>query len=74
MVLTALARLLGLVCIWRLRDWNAFGQVAWLTTLIITPLFLVYAYSIIISAQLAPASFVVAHDVLISPIDCFSWC
>ena len=60
MLLTALAAALGLVCIWRLRDWNAFGQVAWLTTLIITPLFLVYAYSVIIATELAPASFVVA--------------
>ena len=57
---TVLAAVLGLICIWRLPDWNAFGQVAWLTTLIITPLFLVYAYSVIIATQLTAASFVVA--------------
>jgi cellulose synthase/poly-beta-1,6-N-acetylglucosamine synthase-like glycosyltransferase len=56
--LTSLAFTLGLVCIWRLRDWNAFGQVAWSMTLIFTPLFLVYAYSISIAAQLTPASFI----------------
>ena len=59
--LTVLATLMGLVCIWRLREWNAFGQVAWLATLIVTPLFLVYAYSIIIAAHLAPASFIAAQ-------------
>src|SRR5512137_1228435 len=56
--LTGLAFTLGLVCIWRLRDWNAFGQAAWSMTLIFTPLFLVYAYSISIAAQLTPASFI----------------
>ena len=58
--LTGIAFIMGLVCIWRLRDWNAFGQVAWLTTLIATPLFLVYAYSVTISADLPPASFLAA--------------
>ena len=59
--LTGLAVVLGLVCIWRLRDWNALGQVAWLATLIFTPLFLAYAYSTIVAAHLAPASFIAAH-------------
>ncbi|MGD0613633.1 MAG: glycosyltransferase [Anaerolineales bacterium] len=59
--LTGLTAALGLVFIWRLRDWNAFGQMAWLTTIIITPLFLVYAYSIIISAHLARPSFLAAQ-------------
>ena len=59
--LTGLAAFLGLICVWRLRDWNAFGQVAWLMTLIITPLFLAYAYSIILAARLAPASFIAAQ-------------
>ncbi len=60
-LLTSLAVLLGLVCIWRLSDWNAFGQMAWLSTLIITPIFLAYAYSTVISAQLTPASFIAAQ-------------
>jgi cellulose synthase/poly-beta-1,6-N-acetylglucosamine synthase-like glycosyltransferase len=59
--LTALAAVLGLGCIAWLREWNAFGQVAWLTTVIVTPLFLVYAYSVIISARLTPASFLAAQ-------------
>jgi cellulose synthase/poly-beta-1,6-N-acetylglucosamine synthase-like glycosyltransferase len=59
--LTALAVLLGLVCIWRWRDWNAFGQVAWMATLIATAVFLVYAYFIVISAHLAPAYFIAAQ-------------
>jgi len=61
LILTGLAVVLGLVCIWRLHDWNAFGQVAWLATLIITPLFLAYAYSIIIAAHLTPTAFIVAQ-------------
>ncbi len=60
-VLTVIAAVLGLVFIGWLRDWNAFGQVAWLTTIIITPLFLAYAYSITIAAHLAPASFLAAQ-------------
>jgi cellulose synthase/poly-beta-1,6-N-acetylglucosamine synthase-like glycosyltransferase len=59
-ILTCLAALLGLILIWRLRDWNAFGQVAWLTTLIVTPLFLAYAYSIIHDARLASTYFIAA--------------
>ncbi|MGD0807914.1 MAG: hypothetical protein ABSA10_10695, partial [Anaerolineales bacterium] len=59
--LTGLAAVLGVGCIVWLCDWNAFGQVAWLTTIIVTPLFLVYAYSVIIDAHLAPASFLAAQ-------------
>jgi cellulose synthase/poly-beta-1,6-N-acetylglucosamine synthase-like glycosyltransferase len=59
--LTGAAAVLGVGCIVWLRDWNAFGQVAWLTTIIVTPLFLVYAYSVIIAARLAPASFLAAQ-------------
>jgi hypothetical protein len=55
-ILTGLAFVMGLVCIWRLNNWNAFGQVAWLMTLIVTPLFMVYAYSIIISTPTSPLS------------------
>jgi cellulose synthase/poly-beta-1,6-N-acetylglucosamine synthase-like glycosyltransferase len=61
LAMTGIAVILGLICIWRLHDWNAIGQVAWLTTIIITPLFLVYAYFITISAHLAPTSFLVAE-------------
>lgn len=59
--LTGAAAILGLGCILWLRDWNAFGQVSWLTTIIVTPIFLVYAYSVIIAARLAPASFLAAQ-------------
>jgi hypothetical protein len=59
-VLTGLAGTFGLIRIWRMRDWNAFGQIAWMMTLIITPLFHAYAYSIIITAQLPLASFIAA--------------
>jgi cellulose synthase/poly-beta-1,6-N-acetylglucosamine synthase-like glycosyltransferase len=60
-ILTGLAAVLGLGCVRWLNDWNAFGQVSWLTTIIVTPLFLAYAYSITIAARLAPASFLTAQ-------------
>ncbi len=47
-------------CLWGLRDWNAFGQVSWLTTLLVTSLFLVYAFWLTLSAHLAPISFLLA--------------
>ena len=50
--LSGLAALLGLVFIWRLRDWNSLGQAAWSMTLVFTPLFLAYAYSVILAAHL----------------------
>jgi cellulose synthase/poly-beta-1,6-N-acetylglucosamine synthase-like glycosyltransferase len=60
--LSGLALILGCYfCLWGLRDWNAFGQVSWLTTLIVTPLFLAYAYRLTLSAHLSPASFLIAH-------------
>jgi len=48
-------------CLRGLRDWNAFGQVSWLTTLLVTPLFLDYAYMLTLSAHLSPVSFLIAH-------------
>lgn len=62
--LTGLVALLGMIFIWRLRDWNAFGQVAWLMTIIFTPLFLVYAYSVVNSTGLPPLSFTAAQTFL----------
>ena len=44
-----------------LPDRNAFGQVSWLTTLLVTPLFLVYAFWLTISAHLLPLSFLAAQ-------------
>jgi cellulose synthase/poly-beta-1,6-N-acetylglucosamine synthase-like glycosyltransferase len=57
LLLTAISLILGLFLIIRLPDWNAFGQVAWVATIIVTPLFLIYAYSIVNSAQLTAGSF-----------------
>jgi hypothetical protein len=44
--LTGLAILLGLFCFWRLRDWNAFGQVMLMTTVLLTFLFIGYLFSV----------------------------
>jgi cellulose synthase/poly-beta-1,6-N-acetylglucosamine synthase-like glycosyltransferase len=60
-VLTGLAAGLGFFCVRWLRDWNAFGQTAWLTTLLITPLFVAYAFSVVLAARLSPASFLAAQ-------------
>ncbi len=61
-VFTGLAVGLGTYfCLWGLRDWNALGQVSWLTTLLVTPLFLVYAFWLTISAHLSALSFLAAQ-------------
>jgi len=62
LALSGVALGLGLCfCLWWLRDWNAFGQVGWLATLLVTPLFLVYAFWLTISIRLSPISFLVAQ-------------
>jgi cellulose synthase/poly-beta-1,6-N-acetylglucosamine synthase-like glycosyltransferase len=58
--LTAAAAALSLFFVWRLKDWNAFGQAALLFTLIVIPFFLAYILQAAVSADLAPASFLVA--------------
>ncbi|HEY5119332.1 MAG TPA: glycosyltransferase [Anaerolineales bacterium] len=60
-VLTGLAAGLGLACILWLRDWNALGQIAWMTTLLVTPIFVAYAFSVVVAAHLPPASFIAAQ-------------
>jgi hypothetical protein len=57
---TAAAAVLSPFFVWRLKDWNAFGQAALLTTILVTPLFLAYGFSVAVAAGLAPASFLVA--------------
>src|SRR5262245_38696532 len=44
--LTGLAILLGLFCFWKLRDWNAFGQVMLMTTVLLILLFIGYLFSV----------------------------
>jgi len=62
LALTGVALGLGCyLCLWGLRDWNAFGQVSWLTTLLAIPLFLAYAFSLNMSAHLPLADFLVAQ-------------
>jgi cellulose synthase/poly-beta-1,6-N-acetylglucosamine synthase-like glycosyltransferase len=56
---TGLAAVLGLIWIKRFKDWNAFGQMSWLTTVLVTPLFLIYSFSVAFSIPLAPLPFLV---------------
>jgi cellulose synthase/poly-beta-1,6-N-acetylglucosamine synthase-like glycosyltransferase len=59
-LLTILAFLLGLLCIRWMRDWNAFGQVAWTTSILALSLFLIYAFQVTAFTPLNPISFVIA--------------
>jgi len=59
-LLTGLAFVLGLACIRWLPDWNAFGQVTWATTLLVTLLFLAYSFQVTAFSALSPLSFVIA--------------
>ncbi len=58
--LTSLTILLGLLCFWRLREWNAFGQVMLVTTVLLTILFIAYLFSITAFSSLHPAAFLIA--------------
>lgn len=50
----------GLYWIWRLRDWNAPGQVTWSMTVMTTVLFIVYAFMLTAFTPLNPLSFIFA--------------
>jgi cellulose synthase/poly-beta-1,6-N-acetylglucosamine synthase-like glycosyltransferase len=59
LIFTAVALILGIVWIRLFRDWNALGQTAWMTSLLVTPLFLAYGFSVGFSIPLKPFSFLV---------------
>jgi cellulose synthase/poly-beta-1,6-N-acetylglucosamine synthase-like glycosyltransferase len=61
---TAAAFVAGLWTVRKLRDWNAFGQAAWLFTLLVTPLFLAYSFSVAYSIPLRPLSFLIVMTFL----------
>ncbi len=56
---TGLAAVLGVIWIRWFRDWNTLGQSAWLTTLIVTPLFLIYSFTVAFSIPLPPLPFII---------------
>jgi cellulose synthase/poly-beta-1,6-N-acetylglucosamine synthase-like glycosyltransferase len=60
LALSGLTFIFGLVCFWWLRDWNAFGQATWVTTVLGTLLFVAYAFSITTFSPLNPISFIIA--------------
>ena len=57
---SALAFLFGLAWIFRLRKWNAAGQITWTMTLITTGLFMVYSFLLTAFSPLNPVSFIFA--------------
>ncbi len=59
-LLTGLAFIFGLACAWWLRDWNAFGQVTWTTSLLATSLFIIYAFEVTAFTPLNVLSFMLA--------------
>jgi glycosyltransferase involved in cell wall biosynthesis len=57
--LTAVALAAGAMLIRRFRDWNAFGQAAWLSAILVVPFFLAYGFTIPFSFPLMPVSFLI---------------
>jgi cellulose synthase/poly-beta-1,6-N-acetylglucosamine synthase-like glycosyltransferase len=56
---TGLAAVLGVLWIGWFRDWNALGQSAWLTTILVTPLFLIYSFTVAFSIPIPPLPFII---------------
>jgi cellulose synthase/poly-beta-1,6-N-acetylglucosamine synthase-like glycosyltransferase len=59
---SVLAFLFGSFWIWRLPDWNAFGQVTWGMTVLATILFAIYSFMVTAFTPLNTLSFVIALD------------
>jgi cellulose synthase/poly-beta-1,6-N-acetylglucosamine synthase-like glycosyltransferase len=59
-LLSAIALVTGFLFIVWLRDWNAFGQVLWTATVLITIIFLSYSFTITAFTPLSPLSFLLA--------------
>lgn len=57
---TGMAFVFGLFCAWWMRDWNAFGQVTWTTSIMAITLFIVYAFQVTSFTPLNPLSFALA--------------
>ena len=58
--LSAIAFLIGLGMIFWLPDWNAFGQVLWCMSLLVTILFIAYSLMVTLFTPLNPFSFIFA--------------
>jgi cellulose synthase/poly-beta-1,6-N-acetylglucosamine synthase-like glycosyltransferase len=59
LALTLLPVAVGALLYRRFRDWNALGQVAWLSAIIVVPFFLAYGFSIAFTYPLQPLSFLI---------------
>jgi len=58
--LSAIALIFGVFWIWWLKDINALGQIAWSMTLLVTFLFILYAFLVTAFTPLNPLSFILA--------------
>src|SRR5512142_2628071 len=59
-LMTEIMLAVGLIFIILLRNWNAFGQVLWTTTLVVTVLFIAYSFTVTAFTPLNPLSFLLA--------------
>jgi cellulose synthase/poly-beta-1,6-N-acetylglucosamine synthase-like glycosyltransferase len=59
-LLTDVAFVYGLLCIYWLRHWNTLGQVAWLASSLTTMLFIIYAFQVTAFTPLNALSFLLA--------------
>lgn len=57
---SGVAVLLGCLCFWRLRDWNAFGQGMAVTSSLLTGVFIAYLFSVTAFSSLHPLAFLIA--------------
>jgi hypothetical protein len=69
-LLSAIALVTGFLFIVWLRDWNAFGQVLWTATVLITIIFLSYSFTITAFTPLSPLSFLTSHYLFLCRSNC----
>ena len=57
---TGLALIVGVISIQTLRDWHAFGQVAWISSVMAIVTFIFYTFAVTIFASTSPFAFLAA--------------
>jgi cellulose synthase/poly-beta-1,6-N-acetylglucosamine synthase-like glycosyltransferase len=60
LLFSAIALVIGFIFIVWIRDWNAFGQVLWTMTVLVTITFLAYSFTITAFSPLTPLSYLLA--------------
>jgi cellulose synthase/poly-beta-1,6-N-acetylglucosamine synthase-like glycosyltransferase len=62
LIMTGIAFIFGVIWIYLLPNWNAFGQVTWGMTVLATLLFVIYSFMVTAFTPLNTISFVIALD------------